>query len=210
MLGLAAGHLSSGDAHEAEYTARDRPGARRRPAGVRPRDRRRADAMRERGGPGGERRRQRARRAAGRRRRASSRQCRFSYELRLHRARGYGALKAILDILARRRRADADRDLAAPAAHAGLDQGLPVVARGRRPRDRAAEALQLHRPAAARLGPPALPRRPRRPTTTSRAKCTATRCRACRSSPSRRSVMAAGRPGAADDDRKDWGIIEID
>jgi hypothetical protein len=26
--------------------------------------------------------------------------CRFSYELRLHRARGYGALKAILDILA--------------------------------------------------------------------------------------------------------------
>ena len=29
-----------------------------------------------------------------------SRQCRFSYELRLHRARGYGALKGILDILA--------------------------------------------------------------------------------------------------------------
>ena len=29
-----------------------------------------------------------------------SRLCRFSYELRLHRARGYGALKAILDILA--------------------------------------------------------------------------------------------------------------
>lgn len=27
-------------------------------------------------------------------------QCRFSYELRLHRARGYGALKAILDVLA--------------------------------------------------------------------------------------------------------------
>src|ERR671923_2931534 len=26
--------------------------------------------------------------------------CRFSYELRLHRARGYGALKAILDVLA--------------------------------------------------------------------------------------------------------------
>ena len=29
-----------------------------------------------------------------------SRQCNFSYELRLHRARGYGALKAILEILA--------------------------------------------------------------------------------------------------------------
>ena len=27
--------------------------------------------------------------------------CRFCYELRLHRARGYGALKAILDVLAR-------------------------------------------------------------------------------------------------------------
>ena len=26
--------------------------------------------------------------------------CRFCYELRLHRARGYGALKAILDVLA--------------------------------------------------------------------------------------------------------------
>ena len=29
-----------------------------------------------------------------------ARQCEFSYELRLHRARGYGALKAILEILA--------------------------------------------------------------------------------------------------------------
>jgi hypothetical protein len=28
-----------------------------------------------------------------------ARQCSFSYELRLHRARGYGALKAILDVL---------------------------------------------------------------------------------------------------------------
>ena len=31
---------------------------------------------------------------------ALTRECRFCYELRLHRARGYGALKAILDILA--------------------------------------------------------------------------------------------------------------
>ncbi len=30
---------------------------------------------------------------------ALSNACRFSYELRLHRARGYGALKAILDVL---------------------------------------------------------------------------------------------------------------
>jgi hypothetical protein len=33
-----------------------------------------------------------------------SHQCCFSYELRLHRARGYGALKAILDILAEEER----------------------------------------------------------------------------------------------------------
>ena len=31
---------------------------------------------------------------------ALSNSCRFCYELRLHRARGYGALKAILDVLA--------------------------------------------------------------------------------------------------------------
>ena len=59
--------------------------------------------------------------------------CGYRYELRLHRARGYGALKAILEILARRRAAHAHRDLAAAASHAGLDQGLSVVARGRRP-----------------------------------------------------------------------------
>ena len=41
----------------------------------------------------------------------------------------------------RRRRADAHRDLAAAAADARVDEGLPVVARGRRPRDVAAEAL---------------------------------------------------------------------
>jgi len=99
ILGLAAGQLSSGDAHEAEYTARTVQAlADGRPVYVRAL----ADeliAARERGGPG-----------------ASdvvsalaaliapdgrlAQQCAFSYELRLHRARGYGALKAILDILA--------------------------------------------------------------------------------------------------------------
>ena len=43
---------------------------------------------------------QRARRAPRARRRRSPLACRFCYELRLHRARGYGALKAILDVLA--------------------------------------------------------------------------------------------------------------
>src|SRR4051812_27686875 len=98
MLGLAAGTLSSGDSHEAEYTASTVHAlADGRPAYVRAI----ADelaAVRERGGPG-----------------ASdaisvlaallapnghlAKQCNYCYELRLHRARGYGALKAILEIL---------------------------------------------------------------------------------------------------------------
>ena len=98
VLGLAAGHLSSGDAHEAEYTARTVQSlADGRPAYVRAV----ADeliAMRERGGPGSSDAVSALCSvlvADGR----MSQQCRFSYELRLHRARGYGALKAILDIL---------------------------------------------------------------------------------------------------------------
>ena len=57
----------------------------------------------------------------------------------------------------RRGAADAHRDRAAPAAHARLDQGLSLLARGRRPRRLAAEALQLRRSAAAAVGAPALP-----------------------------------------------------
>ena len=50
--------------------------------------------------------------------------CRESYEFRLHRARGYGALKAILGDPRRRRAAEPHRDRAPPAPHAGLDEGL--------------------------------------------------------------------------------------
>jgi hypothetical protein len=85
-----------------------------------------------------------------------ARECGFSYELRLHRARGYARSKRF-STLSRRRKASRSPDIPAPAAHAGLDQGLPVVARRRGPRHRAAEALQLHRPAVARLGAAALP-----------------------------------------------------
>jgi hypothetical protein len=99
VLGLDGAQFSSGDTHEAEYVARTVQAlADGRPSYVRDI----ADelaAMRERGGPGGgdaisalvgllapEGR--------------LAKQCAFSYELRLHRARGYGALKAILEILA--------------------------------------------------------------------------------------------------------------
>ena len=177
-------------------------GARRRPADLRPRARRRARRAARARRPRQRRRDQRAGGAARAPRAVSPGSASFCYELRLHRARGYGALKAILEILARGRRADAHRDLAAAAAHARVDEGLSVVARGRRPRDVAAEALQLHRSAAARLGAPALPRRRRRPKTISRAKCTATRCRACRSRPSRRRRRTASRRSRWPADRR--------
>ena len=107
-----------------------RPGAGRRPRRLRARDRRRH------GGHGD--------RAAAPIRSARSRRCsrrdgalaaraRFCYELRLHRARGYGALKAILDILAEEEPLTLTEISQRLQPHAGLDEGLSVVARGRGP-----------------------------------------------------------------------------
>jgi hypothetical protein len=99
MLGLAAGHFASDHAHEAEFTARAvQTLADGRPAYVNALSDELA-AMRDRGGPGGHDVVSAlvALMTPGGR---LARQCCFSYELRLHRARGYGALKAILDILA--------------------------------------------------------------------------------------------------------------
>ena len=80
--------------------------------------------------------------------------CRESYEFRLHRARGYGALKAILGVLA----SDEPLNLTEISHHLhrtpGLDEGLPVVARGRRPRDVPGQALRVRRSAAAALRAP--------------------------------------------------------
>ena len=90
------GPAAAADAQDADYVARSRAGPDRRPAGLRVRARRRA------------RRRCANTAAAIRSARSSSllapdgrlsKQCSFCYELRLHRARGYGALKAILEIL---------------------------------------------------------------------------------------------------------------
>ena len=60
----------------------------------------------------------------------------------------------------RRGGADAHRDRAAPAPHAGIDQGLSLVARGRRSGRLSAEAIQLCRSAAAPVGSPPLPSGP--------------------------------------------------
>ena len=127
-----------------------------------------------------------------------TREMTYSYELRLHRARGYGALKGILDILAARGAADAHRDRAAPAAHARIDQGLPVVARRRRPGLGAPEALQLRRPAAPPVGAPALPPRTARG---GRGRPPGAALRAVAAAAGR---TRAGRGGTAS------GIIEID
>ena len=83
--------------------------------------------------------------------------CRFCYELRLHRARGYGALKAILDILAGEEPLTLTEISLRLRRTPGLDQGLSFVAGGRRPRHVTAEAIRLRRPAAAAVGAPALP-----------------------------------------------------
>ena len=57
----------------------------------------------------------------------------------------------------RRRGAHAHRDLTTAPPHARVDEGLSVLARRCRSRDVAAEAIQLHGPAAPRLGAVALP-----------------------------------------------------
>ena len=59
----------------------------------------------------------------------------------------------------RRRAAHSHRDRTAPAAHARVDEGLPLVAGGRGPRQRAAEALHVCRSLDAALGPHPLPSR---------------------------------------------------
>ena len=82
------------------------------------------------------------------------------YELRLHRARGYGALKAILDVLAEEEPLTLTEIALRLRRTPGLDQGLPVVARGRRSDRVAAETIQLHRSDDAAVGPAALPRGP--------------------------------------------------
>jgi hypothetical protein len=99
MLGLVAGHPLSSTAQEADYTARAVHAlADGRAIYVRAL----ADeliAVREQGGPGGHDVMSALVALMGPGGRLA-RQCCFSYELRLHRARGYGALKAILEILA--------------------------------------------------------------------------------------------------------------
>ena len=132
--------------------------------------------------------------------------CRFSYELRLHRARGYGALKAILDVLAEeepltlteialrlRRTPGSTKDYLSWLE----DVDLIVVA---------AEALQLRRSDAAAVGPPALPAGP---ADRGRHRPRGARLRARTAAAAEPALALAGAQPDADRD-KSWGIIEID
>ena len=94
---------------------------------------------------------------------------------RLRRAQGHSRRAR------RDRAAEPDGDLAAPAAHAGLDQGLSVVARGRRPDHVAAASATRStiRCCGSTCGSTAAPCR--RPTTRSCARSARTRRRVCRS-----------------------------
>lgn len=152
---------------------------------------------------------------------ALAKQCAFSYELRLHRARGYGALKAILDILAeeedltltnislRLQRTpgstkdylswleDVDLVVASRKRYRYVDPLLRVWVRLHcRPTPPTEEELarEIHRYAMPRLPNPSdvadLPEVP--PT------------------PEPALALAAAGAAPADDERRDWGIIEID
>ena len=147
-------------------------------------------------------------RAAGARTARSTDACRFCYELRLHRARGYGALKAILDVLAEeepltlteiaqrlRRTPGSTKDYLSWLEDVDL-----IVSRQKR-YSFADPLLRLWVRLHCRAGAA-------RPRTTSRARCTPTRWRGC---PQRRAGAGAGRrPPAAAEREKNWGIIEID
>jgi hypothetical protein len=142
-----------------------------------------------------------------------ARQCEYSYELRLHRARGYGALKAILEILAeeegltlteisqRLQRTpgstkdylswleDVDLVASRQKRYSFTDPLLRVWVRLHCRASAPSEdelAREIHRYAMPRLPQP----QPQPPALA--------------------MATAGAGPGAAEDDRKSWGIIEID
>jgi hypothetical protein len=154
---------------------------------------------------------------------ALARQCAFSYELRLHRARGYGALKAILEILGdeegltlteislRLHRTpgstkdylswleDVDLVAANQKRYRFVDPVLRLWVRLHcRPVAPTEDevAREVHRYAMPRLPNPADGAAPTPP--------------APPPEPEPALALAAAGPAPSDEDRKEWGIIEID
>ena len=140
--------------------------------------------------------------------RRSPRACGWCYELRLHRARGYGALKAILGILAEDEPLTLTEIAQRLQRTPGLDEGLPLVARGRGSRQRAAKRYRSTiRCCGSGCGSTA-GRCRRRDDEIVREVHRVRARRGCR----RRSQPLALRPAGAEATTSDktWGIIEID
>jgi len=206
VLGLPAGSLSPVDAHDAEETVRAVHGLTDgRPVYVRA-IAEQLDIMRAQG-PGGDDVVS-ALSALMAPEGTLARQCRFSYELRLHRARGYGALKAILDILSDEEGLTlteiSHRLQRTPGSTKDYLSWLEDVdlVTSRQKRYSYADPLmriwvRLH----CRAVPP----------TEEEIGREVQRFALARLPPRLEPVLAmAGAPGPADDDRKGWGIIEID
>ena len=210
LLGLGAGYRSSNDAQEGQYVAKTVQALADGRAIYVCAIADQLTAMRERGGPGGNDAMSALTGLLGPDGRLFQ-QCRFSYELRLHRARGYGALKAILDVLAedegltlteishRLQRTpgstkdylswleDVDLVTALAKRYSYTDPLLRVwvrlYCRATAPSEDEL-AREVHRYA--------LPRIPHQP------------------EPALAMAAAAAGPAPAEEDRKEWGIIEID
>ena len=208
MLGLVAGHLLSGTAQEADYTARAVHAlADGRAVYVRAL----ADeliATREQGGPGAHDVMSALvalMAPAGR----LARQCCFSYELRLHRARGYGALKAILEILAEEEGLTLteisqrlQRTPGSTKDYLSWLEDVDLVTAQQKRYSYADPLLRVWVRLHCQTMPPtdedvarevhhyAMPRLPQQPEPA--------------------LAMASAGPAPADEERKEWGIIEID
>jgi hypothetical protein len=207
MLGLGTAARPTVDPHDAEYTARTVQSlADGRAAYVGAI----ADELqhaRERGGPGGADTISALVALLGTGGRLAH-QCNFSYELRLHRARGYGALKAILEILAEEEGLTlteiSQRLQRTPGSTKDYLSWLEDVdlVNSRQKRYSFADPLlrvwvRLHCRAnaptdddvAREVHRYALPRLPQQPEP---------------------ALVMAAAGGAAEEERKEWGIIEID
>jgi len=144
-----------------------------------------------------------------------AKQCAFCYELRLHRARGYGALKAILEILADeenltlteisqrlQRTPGSTKDYLSWLEDVDLVQSRQKRYSFTDPLLRVWVRLHCHAQApteddlAREVHRYALPRLPRQT--------------AAQPLPAEPALALAAAGGAADEDRKEWGIIEID
>ena len=134
--------------------------------------------------------------------------CATCYELRLHRARGYGALKAILEILAQEEPLTltevAQRLKRTPGStkdYLSWLEDVDLIVSQRKRYSFGDPLLRLWVRLYCRPSGPS--------TKMSRARCSRMRSRGCRKPEPAMVVAGGGGAELADDERKPWGIIEI-